>query len=409
VKKNIELPQRYWLKNYFTVDVKDYFSDPIGHYILTFTNPNYLARRWQGENSFFTQVYERSYLTVTNLAVTEKRIQPQGALYGNEVALSSQQLETLGNIYWVTNLSNLEAVPSAQVSLYQSKNLNLAGAYSTDAQGIAKTKSISDLGGAIVEKDGDSTIIPSYQSNISWADSAYASKKIYLYTDKPIYRPSQEVLIKGIYRIGYDGTYEIYKDKKINLKIYNSKYDEISNQNLSVSDFGTFESKLALESNAPLGTYRICVDNYSCSYFDVQEYVPAAFEVAVQSDKEEYVSKETVNLDVTANYYFGVPLEGGDVEYTISSQNYYFDRYSGGYFSFGAGWWDSYGFGDKFILRGKTSLSSSGKAKISETLDLEKIFKNEDERMSKIIVVDDASRDATVKIAQRLNLEIKSQ
>jgi uncharacterized protein YfaS (alpha-2-macroglobulin family) len=388
IREKIELPKRYWLKNYFQVNIKDYFPDAIGHYILTFSNPNYKERYWEGGGTIEAQVYERTYLTVTNLAVAEKKIQPSLSSYGEREALTPQKIAQLFNIYWVVNLPDLNNVSGAKVELYGGKELSFLGSYFTDENGIAKTDVFSNLRGAIVKKDGDSTVIPSTQSKLEWAESAFLAKKIYLYTDKPIYRPGQEVFVKGIFRIGFDGNYEIYQDKKINLKVYNSKGDEILSRDLEVNDFGTFNTNFILEKNAPLGTYRICAEDYSCTYVEIQEYVPAPFEVKLKTDKEEYISKETVNLEVQANYYFGVPLEGGEVEYTISSQNYYFDRYKDEYFDFDSQWywWEPYYYGEKFLFRGKTSLSSDGKAKISQKLDLEELFK--EEKKSKIIVID---------------------
>ncbi len=394
-RDRIDLPARYWIKNYFKVDLQDYFKAPTGHYILTFSNPNYT-----GYNSN-SQVYERSYLTVTNLAVTEKKIKTGNWPYGTSQKLTSGQLSELNNLYWVTDLSTLKPVSGAKIDVYKqySKPFNLtpAGSYTTNSEGLAFTDTIYDLGGIIVTKGSDSTIILGSKSTLQRASSAFSARKIYLYTDKPIYRPTEEVFIKGIYRLGYDGDYDIYQDSKINLKVYNSRGDEISNQELTVNNFGTFNTKIILPQGSPLGTYRICAKEYSCSYFDIQEYVPAAFEVKVKSDKEEYISKDKVNLDIEANYYFGVPLEGGEVSYTISSQNYYFDKYSDGYFNFGSQlyYWSSYPYGDKFILRGKASLDNQGKAQISQLIDFEKLFKDSEDRKSKIIVF-----DVTVKNSQ---------
>ena len=388
IRDRVELPKKYWVINYFKTNIKDYFSDPVGHYILTFFHPNYRISYRDRGLIIQKQAYERSYLTITNLAVAKKTINPQSVGYWS-VDLNLAQLGGLNNLFWVTDLSNLEPVAGARVFLYQKSSLQLAGQFLTDNQGIAKTPVISDLSGAIVTNGQDSTVIPRYESNLNYGQPAFSAQKLYLYTDKPIYRPGQEVFIKGIYRLGYDGNYEIYQGRKINFKVYNSKGEEFFNNDLTVSDFGTIDTKLILDKGAPLGTYRMCADLYNCDYFDVQEYLPAAFAVGVKSDKEEYISKDAVNLEISADYYFGVPLEAGEVEYTISSQNYYFDKYSDGYFNFGSSWyyWQQ-SFGDRFVLRGKTSLSSGGKAKISEIIDLEKLFKNEDDRKSKIIIFD---------------------
>ncbi|MBU3918964.1 Ig-like domain-containing protein [Patescibacteria group bacterium] len=389
VKDSIAIPNKYWIKNYFHFDIADYFSEPLGHYVVTFYHPNYKMTIWSGGSRTETQAFERTYLTVTNLGLAEKKIDPMSSnsSFYDSRKLGASEMEKMNNLYWVTNISTLEPEEGARITLYKD-NLVQAGTYYTNQEGIGLADVIYDLKGVVVSKGNDSTVIPSTASRINWASSAFLAKKIYLYTDKPIYRPAQEVFIKGIYRIGYDGDYEIPQGD-VTLKVYNSKNDEIFEQELLVSNFGTFNTKLILESNAPLGMCRYCVGDISCSYFDVQEYEPAAFDVQVDTNETEYISKDTANIAVEANYYFGVPLEGGQVSYTISSQNYYFDRYTQEYFNFGSGWnyWSSY-YGEKFLLRGETSLSEDGKAQISQVLDFETLFKDEEDRKSKILIID---------------------
>ncbi|MCX6764477.1 MAG: MG2 domain-containing protein [Candidatus Nealsonbacteria bacterium] len=402
VQDTIELPKKYWIKNYFQVDLKDYFNESFGHYILTFSNPNYKYRYWDSntDSEIYKKVYEKTYLTITNLAVAEKKIMPEYSSYGLNKPLNEEQLSQINNLYWVTEISSLEPVFGAKIDLYQQTaegaNFKFNSSYFTDQQGVSLTKTFANLNGAVVTKDQDSTIIPSYQSNLQWASELFTSEKFYIYTDKPIYRPDQKVFIKGIYRIGYDGNYEIYQDKKIKFKIFNPRNDEVLSQDLNINDFGTFDTDYMLPLNSPLGNYRVCINESDhCVYdiyFDVEEYVPAAFEVSVKSDKEEYISKDKANLEVNAKYYFGVPLEGGEVEYTIASQNYYFDRYAKEYFNFNSyryNWYyEPYYYGDRFILRGKASLDSQGKATIVQPLDFESLFKDETQRKSKIIVFD---------------------
>lgn len=391
IKDTIKLPRRYWAKNFFNFDIKDYFPNSIGNYIITFYHPDYKAKQWHyGTHKEITsQVYERTYLNVTNLAAAEKRINAENEVLEVTEPSLTEKIKGLINLYWVIDSRSLKEIPKAKLDFYKWENNSLvytASAY-TDDKGLAFVRPISRLSGVIVSKNEDSTILFN-ESQLGWASTAYLAHKLYLYTDKPIYRPGQEVFIKGIYRIGYDGNYEIIKNKPLEIRVFNSKYQEIFNQTLKMNDYGTIETKLILDKNSPLGTYRICA-NYDCSYFEVLEYVPAPFKVEIKTDKDEYISKNTVNLDIEAEYYFGVPVERGKVEYTIASQNYYFDRYRDGYFNFERDryYYPPYDYGDKFILRGETTLDSQGKAKISKVLDIEKIF-NEEERKSKIIVVD---------------------
>ena len=90
----ITLEKKYWLKNYFQVDLKDYIDNPLGHYLLTFTHPDY--KEGYGQHR---RLHERTYLTVTNLAVVEKGIS-LGEIQSDE------QRQRVKNLYWVTNLKN---------------------------------------------------------------------------------------------------------------------------------------------------------------------------------------------------------------------------------------------------------------------------------------------------------------
>jgi uncharacterized protein YfaS (alpha-2-macroglobulin family) len=97
---------------------------------------------------------------------------------------------------------------------------------------------------------------------------------------------------------------------------------------------------------------------------------------------------------------FGVPVEGGTVEYSIASQDYYFDKYRDEYFQFGSGWYSCYydcRYGDQFILRNTVPLSQNGKATIRQPLDYKTLFTNEADRKSKIFVMYITVKDKTGK------------
>lgn len=379
--KRIELPKRYWTVNFFEFDLKDYVPDPLGHYVITFGHPEYRRATYDyrtGTNTAGELIYERSFLTVTRLAVQEKKIESDEYLTDEHPPLTQKvQLGSKGNLYFVTEFDTLAPVAGARVDLYQ-KGGGWASGGTTDADGIARTPVAQRAVAAIVTSGKDSAIVSSQTDKFQWAQSLASAQKTYLYTDRPIYRPNEEVFIKGLYRIGYDGDYEIVRDRKATITIYDSRGEKVTTSEADISENGTFTSKLALSKTAPLGMYRIeALGGYG--YFEVEEYVPAAFKVDVASKKEEYIAGDKMEINVDAAYYFGVPLEKGDsVEYSILAQDYYFDRYTDGYFQFGRGWYyGGYGggYGDRFILRGKTTLNEKGGATIEEPLDFEKFFK----------------------------------
>lgn len=388
--KRIELPKKYWTKNYFQVNLRDLVANPLGHYILSFSHPEYRQKRYDYRSNrqvVGVPIYERTFLTVTNLAVQEKKI--ERADYKDPFAANVDQALSRagGNLYWITQFGSLAPVFGARVDVYQ-KGAGRAASGVSDGDGVARTGAVINARAAIITKGNDSTIVSSQFDKFQWAASARTAEKTYIYTDRPIYRPGQEIFIKGINRIGYDGDYEIFREKKVDIEIFNSKNESVFKESLDINAYGTFTASFRLDTKAPLGTYRIQSPGGN-TYIDVEEYAPSPFKIEIASKKEEYAAGDRLELNIDANYYFGVPVEAGEVEYSILAQDYHFDRYKDGYFQFGSGWYYSpdAGYGDKFILRGKTKLDEKGKAKIEQQIDFSKLFKEEELNKSKIFVV----------------------
>src|SRR3989344_1482998 len=402
----IRLPKRYFVNNYFQIDIKKYFPDILGQYMVVVTHPKFRQVNYSGQLG--PQIYDRTYVGVTNLAVVEKHIAWRDEYYDQSAKAARRKVPNPPEgLIWVSRTGSLEGVSGANIVLYSRTQqswspegevpkgqMTLAESSKTDNIGIARPASIKNFYGAIIASGNDATVISSWSDSLTgYRQNAEKASRTYIYTDRPIYRPGHEVFIRGIDRVGYDGSYEILKSRAVSVKVYDSQGTLIYNQERPMSQYGTFDFSVKLSEKSPLGGYRIEVlDGYG--YFEVVEYVPAAFEVTASGDKEEYVSGETAQITLASKYYFGVPVDQGNVTYTITSQDYYFDRYSDEYFNFGSGWYDCYncGYGDRFLLRGKGMLDGQGNIKISQLLDFKTLFKDDTANRSKIFVL-----DATVK------------
>lgn len=393
-EKRIDLLNKYWDLNYFQTDIKDIVPSPLGYYVLSFSNPNLRAQIYDQQtqkNRPGGQIYERTLLNITSLAAQEKKVEVAD---GGGIERSTERKllsDSQGNLYWVTQIGSMDPVAGARVQVYQKtdKKYILSDSSQTDGSGIARAKAYNGDGAAIVTNGTDSTLVSSATDKFQWTSSSPGGDKTYIYSDRPIYRPSQQVFIKGLYRIGYDSVYEIFQGKPAHLEVFDSNNTSVFSKDLKISAQGTFNTEFDLPSDAKLGTYR--VEALGGTYnFDVEEYKPAAFKLDLSTDKPEYITGDNFKLNIDANYYFGVPLEGGSVEYSLLSQDYYFDRYQDGNFQFGAGWYynPDGGYGDNFIMRGKADIGSDGKASVTQNLDFNKMFSSDDQRkQSKIFVV----------------------
>ncbi|MDD5639248.1 MAG: MG2 domain-containing protein [Candidatus Pacebacteria bacterium] len=362
--KKISLSERYWINNYFTVNIGEYFSQPIGNYVIKISNSKYN----QGKAVF-------SFLTVTNLAIAEKRMD----LKDDSSSESQEFFKDLKNIYWVTNIKTQDPIEGAKVKLYSAGKI-IEGVTASD--GLALISPVGNLEVVVVENGDDSAIVGSGSESLNNANRAFSIKKSYIYTDKSNYQSGETVNIKGILRIGYDGNYDMV-DKKAHVFIKSPKGNIISEVEINLDNFGSFNTSIVLDKDSALGSYSVCVTDYNCGYFNVLQGTQATFDTKVTTDKNEYISKDIISLDINANYYFGIPVENGIVEYTASARNYYFDKYQEGNYNFNLVENDN---NSKFLFKGSTKLDINGKTNIKKQIDLDALFK--DEKQSKIITFD---------------------
>ncbi len=401
----IPLPKRYWVNNYFQIHLADYFADVRGHYVVTFSHPLLTMNAYMQSGTLRKPQYDRTYVSVTNLVVGKKEIERyepryesnDQSQYAQRNIVRDKNIERARNLYWVTESKSMNPVVGASVDQY-------AGGYNTaftkgsvgatDPSGVARVVSDTNVAGVVVRRGTDSAIVTDWADQLQYSGAAGNASRTYVYTDRPIYRPGHTVYIRGIDRIGFDGSYEIWNKGNVNLEVRNALGETVYQVPLVMSAFGTFNTSFTLPDDAPLGTYTISgLDAYG--WFDVEEYVPSAFAIDAKASKEEYVDRDTMHIDVAAEYYFGTALSEGKVSYSVTAQDYYFDRYTDEYFNFGGGWYYCYecGYGDNFLFRGETTLDEAGKATIERQLDLMSYFSSDDVVGSKLITVSITVRD----------------
>src|SRR5208282_80307 len=143
----------------------------------------------------------------------------------------------------------------------------------------------------------------------------------YIYTDRPVYRPTHEVDFKGVIRARQGGKFSLDVPGPVTVEVTDSDQKTIFQQKLDLSPFRSFHATLTLSALASLGTYGITAhlpgDKRLYGTFEVQEYKKPEFEVAVSTDKPRYLQGETIQGTISARYYFGSPVSGGHVKYSI--------------------------------------------------------------------------------------------
>ena len=102
------------------------------------------------------------------------------------------------------------------------------------------------------------------------------SPRAYIYTDRPAYRPGQEVSLRGRRPRGRGRPVRQRARAVYRFEVADSRGRLIVARPVTLSDFGTFHESLPLDSGAPLGTYRVRLSQPGKSVFsgsfEVQSY-----------------------------------------------------------------------------------------------------------------------------------------
>ncbi|MGK0188984.1 MAG: hypothetical protein ACI9R3_004800 [Verrucomicrobiales bacterium] len=179
--------------------------------------------------------------------------------------------------------------------------------------------------------------------------SNYEQTKVYTITDRPVYRPGQEVKVKAwIRQVSYDmKDTSKFAGRKVNLTINDPRGQKMLEQRLNADAYGGVDHTLTLGENAPLGNYSIQINDSGISgyaNFRVEEYKKPEFQVTVKAPDEPVALGDKISAEIDAKYYFGAPVTNATVKYKVMrsdfSAHWYPSRpwdwmYGSGYWWFG--------------------------------------------------------------------------
>jgi len=145
--------------------------------------------------------------------------------------------------------------------------------------------------------------------------------RAYIYTDRPAYRPGQSVELRGVVREVADGQYSNVPKAVYRLEVTDSKGRPFVARPVTLSDFGTFHERLALDDGAPVGTYRVRVYRPGkgdfAGVFEVQAYKLEKVDLEFDLPRTVYFRGETVKGKVVARYQYGTPLANRPVNLVL--------------------------------------------------------------------------------------------
>lgn len=314
----------------------------------------------------------------------------QGAVF--VVATDSLTFKASENeaLAWLTDLQT--GKPASNVPLvFYDEYFHELGRVKTDRDGLAELQPV--LKPYYVRTDTpDHVAFTSldWGSGVSPADfglweNYYASVSgdfAYLYTDRPLYRPGQDIYFKGIVRHNDDLRYSLPVYSQVYVTIEH-RGERLYAETLPLSEMGSFEGSFRLADEAALGNYDIYVRNTAGSdpfgyvHFRVAEYRKPEYEVRIAADKQNALAGERVNLALDAVYYSGGAVGDAEVSWFMETSPYYFTPSNDfRQFSFidwnrDASWFPSLSPRGKTLTEGRGRTDENGHLDIPQTATLD--------------------------------------
>ncbi len=236
-------------------------------------------------------------------------------------------------VAYVTKLDTGEPVPGAAIS-FSSVGSSVASG-TTKSDGIARLKVPAKEPNAsevVVASSGGSRALVDFEradpqdQDEEDTGGKYSETKIYCYTDRPLYRPGDDIQYKGIVRHLNDSTYVLPKQKQVTVEFTDGSGTVLATQQRPVTEMGTYNGQFQLAADALPDDYSIVTHYGSTTENEsvgVAAYRKPSYSITVEPEKKVYIRGDTAKVDIAAKYYYGSPVVGAEVTATVTRQQNY--------------------------------------------------------------------------------------
>ena len=196
---------------------------------------------------------------------------------------------------------------------------------------------MNEVGSAVTAEDGSVRFnLGQQRGNISFhvkhGDDQYASGghytyeryddepdtiRTFLFTDRAIYRPGQELQFKGIVTVKRGKRIEVLPNHETDVWLNDANGEEVDTMTVTTDRFGAFHGHFILPQNRLTGHWSLEADDGEKG-ISVEEYKRPAFEAIFDPVSATPKLGEEATVTGVAKSYAGVPLDGATVKYTVS-------------------------------------------------------------------------------------------
>ncbi len=239
-------------------------------------------------------------------------------------------------LVWATDLRTRSPVGGAPVTIFDEGGNPLANGF-TGTDGVFKAaiplqKDPYSSYTAVVGQagaDNFSLALSSWSQGVSGSDFNMPvdyqgpGTRLYMYTDRPIYRPGDTVYFRLAARQALNGRYSLPDLPSLPVKVFDSQGSQLASFDAPLSAYGTAHGEYHLFAGAAPGYYQIQAGDSYLS-FQVADYRKPEIDLQVSFVDGDVVYGNDLQARVSARYFFDAPASAVKVQWAMYAQPSWF-------------------------------------------------------------------------------------
>jgi alpha-2-macroglobulin len=237
---------------------------------------------------------------------------------------------------WVTRLSDGKPVSGADLSIRPTGVTGKSGGDGLAKLALAGYDKATKRRVLVAKTATDVVLLP--ESRYYWGSGYWykrtapgESLRWFVYDDRKLYKPKEEVRLKGWVRLvdmGASGTIRLLPQpaQTVTWTVLGPRNNKVANGTAEVNALGGFNLKFKLPDNVNLGSARVTLSttgavagNHHTHRFRIAEFKRPEFEVSAQVSAGPHMIGNHADVQVKASYFAGGGLPGAKVKWRVTA------------------------------------------------------------------------------------------